>query len=203
MKVGVERRSSVTFSPLWGGDTHLFLLFDSIHSLLGLFAKLTWGCVLSFPNQSPDFALESFLFFSVFYPPWDEAFVDSLCIRKNGDVKKKRRMEVSAIGRRAWTSFKHSQTLSHSGFLTPGYFTRFGALMPLALSLSLVPGILRHCLLDHLLRLALHSCQSVSRPVVSDFCSPVDYSPPGSSIPGILQVRTLEWVAISYSRGSY
>lgn len=91
MKVGVERRSSVTFSPLWGGDTHLFLLFDSIHSLLGLFAKLTWGCVLSFPNQSPDFALESFLFFSVFYPPWDEAFVDSLCIRKNGDVKKKKK----------------------------------------------------------------------------------------------------------------
>ena len=28
---------------------------------------------------------------------------------------------------------------------------------------------------------------------------PIDGSPPGSSIPGILQVRTLEWVAISFS----
>ena len=30
-------------------------------------------------------------------------------------------------------------------------------------------------------------------------CNPVDGSPPGSSIPGILQARTLEWVAISFS----
>ena len=28
-------------------------------------------------------------------------------------------------------------------------------------------------------------------------CNPVDSSPPGSAIPGILQARTLEWVAIS------
>ena len=28
-------------------------------------------------------------------------------------------------------------------------------------------------------------------------CDPVDSSPPGSTIPGILQARTLEWVAIS------
>jgi len=33
-------------------------------------------------------------------------------------------------------------------------------------------------------------------------CNPVDSSPPGSPIPGILQARTLEWVAISFSRGS-
>ena len=30
-------------------------------------------------------------------------------------------------------------------------------------------------------------------------CSPIDGSPPGSPVPGILQVRTLEWVAISFS----
>ena len=30
-------------------------------------------------------------------------------------------------------------------------------------------------------------------------CDPIDSSPPGSPIPGILQVRTLEWVAISFS----
>ena len=30
-------------------------------------------------------------------------------------------------------------------------------------------------------------------------CDPVDVSPPGSPIPGILQARTLEWVAISFT----
>jgi len=30
-------------------------------------------------------------------------------------------------------------------------------------------------------------------------CDPIDGSPPGPSIPGILQARTLEWVAISFS----
>ena len=30
-------------------------------------------------------------------------------------------------------------------------------------------------------------------------CDPIDGSPPGSPDPGILQVRTLEWVAISLS----
>ena len=33
-------------------------------------------------------------------------------------------------------------------------------------------------------------------------CGPIDYSPPGSSVLGILQARILEWVAISSSRGS-
>ena len=32
-------------------------------------------------------------------------------------------------------------------------------------------------------------------------CDPVDGSPPGFPIPGILQARTLEWVAISFSAG--
>ena len=30
-------------------------------------------------------------------------------------------------------------------------------------------------------------------------CDPIDGSPPGSAIPGILQARMLEWVAISFS----
>ena len=30
-------------------------------------------------------------------------------------------------------------------------------------------------------------------------CDPIDSSPPGSAIPGILQARTLEWVAIAFS----
>ena len=30
-------------------------------------------------------------------------------------------------------------------------------------------------------------------------CDPIDGSPPGSPVPGILQARTLEWVVISFS----
>ena len=30
-------------------------------------------------------------------------------------------------------------------------------------------------------------------------CGPIDDSPPGSSVPGILQARILEWVAISFA----
>ena len=33
-------------------------------------------------------------------------------------------------------------------------------------------------------------------------CDPVGCSPPGSSVNGILQARILEWVAVSFSRGS-
>ena len=33
-------------------------------------------------------------------------------------------------------------------------------------------------------------------------CNPMDYNSPGSSVHGILQAKILEWVAISFSRGS-
>ena len=33
-------------------------------------------------------------------------------------------------------------------------------------------------------------------------CDPVDCSPPGSSVHGILQARILKWVAMLFSRGS-
>ena len=43
------------------------------------------------------------------------------------------------------------------------------------------------------------SCQVT---LVLTLCDPMDCSPPGSSVHGILQARTLEWVAISFSRRS-
>ena len=42
-----------------------------------------------------------------------------------------------------------------------------------------------------LLLLLLQSCLTL--------CDPIDGSPPGSSVSGILQARTMEWVAISFS----
>ena len=41
-----------------------------------------------------------------------------------------------------------------------------------------------------------------SHQVTSDSCNPMDYSPPSSSVHGILQERILEWVAIPFSRVS-
>ena len=42
------------------------------------------------------------------------------------------------------------------------------------------------------------SCCSVAKSCLT-LCEPIDSSPPGSPVPGILQARTLEWVAISFS----
>ena len=39
-------------------------------------------------------------------------------------------------------------------------------------------------------------------PSCPTLCNPMDCSPPGSSVHGILQARTLEWVAMPFSRGS-
>ena len=42
-----------------------------------------------------------------------------------------------------------------------------------------------------------------SRSVVSDSVQRQSSSPPGSPVPGILQARTLEWVATSFSNAIY
>ena len=42
-------------------------------------------------------------------------------------------------------------------------------------------------------------CYAKSLQLCPTLCDPKDGSPPGSPIPGILQARTLEWVAISFS----
>ena len=62
------------------------------------------------------------------------------------------------------------------------------------------PG-LSHCrqtlyCLSHPVAAAAAAAKSLqSFPIL---CDPIDCSPPGSAIPGILQARTLEWVAISF-----
>ena len=45
-----------------------------------------------------------------------------------------------------------------------------------------------------------YAAQSISQ--VWLFCDPMDCSPPGSSVHGILQARVLEWVAMPFSKGS-
>ena len=53
-----------------------------------------------------------------------------------------------------------------------------------------------------LLKVVLKVCMLSCSIVCYSLRSPMDCSPPGSSVQGILQARILEWVAISYSRGS-
>ena len=45
-------------------------------------------------------------------------------------------------------------------------------------------------------------CEVLVAQLCPTLCDPMDCSPPGSSIHGILQARILEWVAIPFSRGS-
>ena len=46
-----------------------------------------------------------------------------------------------------------------------------------------------------------HACMLAAKSLQScpTLCDPINGSPPGSPDPGILQARTLEWVAISFS----
>ena len=49
------------------------------------------------------------------------------------------------------------------------------------------------------LSMVLAAAAAKSLQLCLTLCGPIDGSPTGSSIPGILQARTLEWVAISFS----
>ena len=61
----------------------------------------------------------------------------------------------------------------------------------MAKSLSCTPEIITTFLICYANAKSLQSCPTL--------CDPIDGSPPGSAVPGILQARILEWVAISFS----
>ena len=52
------------------------------------------------------------------------------------------------------------------------------------------------------LKIELPCVHAKSLQLCSTLCDPMDWSLPGSSVHGILQGRILDWVAISYSKGS-
>jgi len=58
-----------------------------------------------------------------------------------------------------------------------------------------------HCVEDSRVIQWYHAAAAAAKSLQScpTLCNPIDGSPPGSPIPGILQARTLEWVAISFS----
>ena len=69
------------------------------------------------------------------------------------------------------------------------YHSKSGVFIILNLEASLNPYIAAAAAKSH------QSCPTL--------CDPRDGSPPGSLVPGILQARTLEWVAISFSKTLY
>ena len=50
------------------------------------------------------------------------------------------------------------------------------------------------------LRISFHLCEVAQSCLI--LCDSMDYSLPGSFVHGIFQARVLEWIAISFSRGS-
>ena len=50
-----------------------------------------------------------------------------------------------------------------------------------------------------LLNQIMHAAAAKSLQLCPTLSDPIDGSPPGSPVPGILQAKTLEWVAISFS----
>ena len=61
------------------------------------------------------------------------------------------------------------------------------------------PGLLVSLLANCVIFLKTAAATAKSLQSCLTLCDPIDGSPPGCPVPGILQARTLEWVAISFS----
>ena len=80
-------------------------------------------------------------------------------------------------------SWQNSDSLCPASFCTP---------RP---NLAVIPDV------SWLPTFAFQSAVAAAKPLQScpTLCDPIEGSPPGSPVPGILQARTLEWVALSFS----
>ena len=78
--------------------------------------------------------------------------------------------------------------------MTNRVWGRMDTCMCMAESLCCLPETVTILLIGYAAAAAAKSLQSCLT-----LCDPIDGSPPSSPVPGILQARTLEWVAISFS----
>ena len=89
----------------------------------------------------------------------------------------------------------HKLVIGRAGSRAVSYFTKNHFLLnfTLVIPVTRMVGNLTHYIIQQTYAAAksLQSCPSL--------CDLIDGSPPGSTVPGILQARTLEWVAISFS----
>ena len=108
-------------------------------------------------------------------------------------------IRLQVLSEPVWSLWTHSiehqlpQLESSSGacFQEPGLRSLWVKCLHAALCFYLVCESQNHLAAAAAAAKSLQSC--------STLCNPIDGSPPGSPIPGILQARTLEWVAISFS----
>ena len=64
---------------------------------------------------------------------------------------------------------------------------------------AIQPLVFCYSCLNELNQLSSAAAAAKSLQSCPTLCDPIDGSPPGSPVPGILQARTLEWIAISFS----
>ena len=85
-------------------------------------------------------------------------------------------------------------------FPTPGGLLHPGIEPTSFKSLALAGGFFTTCHLGRLvLLIAAASAAAKSLQSCPTLCDPIEGSPPGSSVPGILQARILEWGAVAFS----
>ena len=67
--------------------------------------------------------------------------------------------------------------------------------------IKMATGFVCYCIYSVTKQLDLNTAATAAKSLQScpTLCDPIDGSPPGSPVPGILQARTLEWVAIAFS----
>ena len=85
----------------------------------------------------------------------------------------------------------------HTDCSTPGFSVHHQ--LPELLKLTTIKSVMpsNHLILCRPLLLLYYAAKLLQ--LCPTLCDPIDSSPPGSRVPGILQARTLEWVAISFS----
>ena len=99
------------------------------------------------------------------------------------------------MDREAWCAVAHGVTRSWTRLSDWTELNWIIEYISLVLSLN-NPTLRAQIFKFHLLSLSKFQWKSLSQ--CPTLCDPIDSSPPGSPIPGILQTRTLEWVAISF-----
>ena len=122
-------------------------------------------------------------------------------------------MNNTAIGGSGATFYSHFSVCGHYQTLlgtgqTGRHYTRGSRLLKLVVARGQVirsRGYVVDCLTPSQLICSLVQPKFKLLLLLSRFsrvrlcCDPIDGSPPGSPVPGILQARTLEWVTISFS----
>ena len=93
-----------------------------------------------------------------------------------------------------WATEQQQHTLFKNNLFTPNFTTSY-VLICFLIGRKLLYNVVGFCHTT----MCCCCCCSKSLQLCLTLCDTIDGSPPGSPVPGILQARTLEWVAISFS----